>query len=295
MVKIKEVKKSEMLPAKAKDFLIDLELEGKSKQTIKTYASALRTFFEFNKWDMSNITLERVKEYLYHIKHKKNYSARSMHLHVVVLRRFLSYLGKDFLKELKPPRVGKNLPEVLSREEILKLVEAAEKTRDKAIILLLYSSGIRVSELCNLNLEDLNFEKNTIRISGGKGGKDRYTFFSEECKVELKKYLSSRKEKSGPLFLNNYGNRITPLNVQRMIKRLGKKAKIMNYQERCTPHKLRHSFATHLLDKEVDIRYIQELLGHSSLATTQIYTHVSLEELRKQYVKANLNLLRSKT
>ncbi|HDN01921.1 MAG TPA: recombinase XerC [Candidatus Bathyarchaeota archaeon] len=268
-------------------FIAELELEGKSKHTIKTYKSILNTFLNVVGRDPADCSIEKIKDYLLE-RRRSGYNISTLYIHAVVLRRYLSWVGRTDYESIRPPRIGRKLPEVLTPEEIRSMVEAAGRIRDKAIILLLYTSGLRVSELCNLNVEDLDLERGIVRVRGGKGRKDRISFFTREAVDLIRQYIGQRR--SGPLFINKEGRRMRPLNVQRMIKKAGKKAGIPDWQKRCTPHKLRHSFSTHLLDRNVDIRYIQELLGHSSLATTQIYTHVSVSTLKKHYELANLEL-----
>ena len=156
--------------------------------------------------------------------------------------------------------------------------------RDRLILSLLYSSGLRVSELVSLRINDIDLQDRTIRIRG-KGDKDRIVLFDENTRNLLEDYLQKRVYESDYLFLNRFGDPLTPRYVQMMIKNYARKAGI---NKKVTPHILRHSFATHLLKNGVDIRAIQQLLGHSNLSTTQIYTSVDMQTLKNVYDRAKL-------
>jgi len=205
-------------------------------------------------------------------------------------------LAKTCLEEVKAPKRTKSLPKSLNEDEVKSLINAVEvaddgsvirrfiKTRDRLILSLLYSSGLRVSELVSLRINDIDPDERTIRIRG-KGDKDRIVLFDENTRDLLMDYLKRRIHESEYLFLNRFGDPLTPRYVQMMIKNYARKAGI---KKKVTPHILRHSFATHLLKNGVDIRAIQQLLGHSNLSTTQIYTSVDMQTLKNVYDRARL-------
>ena len=219
------------------------------------------------------------------------YSARTTKMYCLYLRSFLlqvqkkvSEIGRQDI--ISSPKKAKTLPTVLTKPEVKALIKAAGKKNRRLIIELLYSSGLRVSEAVKLKTEDLNLKERTARVKGGKGNKDRTVILSKFWIKKFKKSLSKRKTKSPFVFAKKNGMPISTDSVQRLVKKAAKKAGI---QKEVTPHTLRHSHATHLLEAGENIRTIQELLGHSSLATTQIYTHVSVESLKK--VKSPLDRL----
>nr|WP_231963874.1 site-specific tyrosine recombinase/integron integrase [Thermococcus chitonophagus] len=218
---------------------------------------------------------------------KKGYSMRSLNLVVQALKAYFRFEGLDYEAErLKNPKVPKTLPKSLTREEVKRLIEVIDSPRDRLIILLMYGAGLRISEVCNLKKEDIDFENHLLRVKGGKGGKDRIIPLPEELLDEIKRYLDARKDSSPYLFVEKRRkkkDKLSPKTVWRIIKVYGEKAGI-----NLTPHQLRHSFATHMLESGVDIRIIQELLGHANLSTTQIYTKVTAKHLKEAVEKARL-------
>ena len=179
------------------------------------------------------------------------------------------------------PKKKKTLPKVLSKEEINLIINNIKNSKHKLMIEILYSSGLRLSELINLKREDINLNENTIRINQAKGKKDRLTILSQKVKKELQIYLVKTEFKTKNLFETNRNKKYTKKSIQEILK----KASII-ISKHITPHQLRHSFATHLLESGTDIRYIQRLLGHSKLETTSIYTYVAknkLENIKSPY------------
>lgn len=193
---------------------------------------------------------------------------------------------KNIVEDITIAKKAKKLPTVLSKEEIRKLIKAASSRRNRLIIEFLYSSGCRVSEASKLKTENLNFKEKIASIKGGKGNKDRMIILSGEWLKKIKTYIERKKVKTLFVFSKKNGKPISPNVIQRAVKNAAQKAGI---QKRVTPHSLRHSYATHLLEAGENIRKIQELLGHSDLSTTQIYTKVSVQELKK--VKSPLDRL----
>ena len=205
------------------------------------------------------------------------------------------WVESNVAKPLRNPRSGRHLPYLLTDEEIGRLLEAPPTTthsgkRDRAMLETMYSAGLRVSELVGLSEADLNLESGLIRVRG-KGRKERLCPLGSYAIVALKKWLQVRtpnqdgtRSDQDAVFLNRFGRRLSARSVGRM---LGKYLKLCGLDRRTSPHTLRHSFATHLLDRGADIRTVQELLGHKSLITTQIYTHVSTAKLREVYESAH--------
>lgn len=216
----------------------------------------------------------------------QNYLVQKKALSVNTMRQVANSLKFYFEKILGEQREGfyvdipkkeKRLPEVLSEHEIIRILNATENAKHKIILALLYSSGLRVGELVKVRVQDLDFDRSVVFVKGGKGNKDRYTVMSEEIKPYLKYYL---KEFSPNYWLieNHLRKQYSTSSIRSILK---KSAKLAEITKSVNPHKLRHSFATHLLERGTDIRYIQELLGHASPDTTAIYTHVSPILLQK--------------
>lgn len=258
----------------------ELKLRGFSPRTVKAYLYYNSKFLEFIEKQPEEITQEDIKLYLADRIDKNSMTSVSL------IKSALTFFYDDVLKRnivnFRTPKLEKKLPTVLSKEEVKSLIAAASSIKSKLIIKMLYSSGLRLSECLNLKINDLELEETIGWVRKGKGGKDRLFILSEHLVKDFKKYL---KVNSGP-YLFSGDKPLTPRNVQKIIKRAALKAGIT---KDISPHKLRHSFATHLLDSGTDVRVIQELLGHSNLQTTQIYTKVSLEKIKK--VKSPLDSL----
>ena len=216
------------------------------------------------------------------------------------IRSFFRYLVREEMLPTNPlekassPKLDKRLPEFLTIDEMKRLLAAPDSTtpqgqRDRAFLELLYASGLRVSELVKLNLEQVNLETREIRV-WGKGSKERMVLMGEPAANALANYLKqgrtqlSGEKRTGALFLNRYGGRLTERSVQSILEEY---ADIAGIGRRVHPHMLRHTFATHLLDGGADLRVVQELLGHASLSSTQIYTHISKSQAKKVYLAAH--------
>lgn len=224
-----------------------------------------------------------IKEFLLQIYKQKKYKQKSVYNLILALKSFLRFLNKEeIIKTLKLPKVPKTLPKVLSKEEIRKLLKSCKNEREKLIFLLLYSTGLRVSELTNLTLEDIDLKNNFLVVRGGKGKKDRIVPLNKKIVDLIKNYLENRKSDSIYLINNKFGNKISTVYIEKMIREIGKRANI-----KVTCHMLRHSFATHMLENGADIRIIQEILGHEKLSTTQIYTKITTKYLKEIYDKFN--------
>lgn len=284
------------------DYLVELEIRNYSPNTIKTYNSIITNFYKFlqqeDKLYDDRQFLRLFKRYIQHLKRDKSVSQNYIYLVTVVVKKFLEFNHVFFLDEVSAPKRTKSLPKSLNEKEVNDLINSVEynpesdndgqkiiKLRDKLILTLLYSSGLRVSELVNLIVKDIDFEERTILIRG-KGDKDRVVLFDKNAKPLILEYLNLRNASSKYLFTNRRGNPLTTRYVQIMIKKYGEKAGIT---KKVTPHVLRHSYATHLLKNGVDIRVIQQLLGHSSLSTTQIYTSIDMDTIKSVYDQAKTN------
>ena len=261
-----------------------LDLEGKSPNTIRMYSYYVRRYLEWG----GKLNSRSALRFLAGLR-KEGYSNRSLNLVVQALRSYFRFEGYDEEAEkLKPPKVPRSLPKALTREEVKRLLSVIPPTkrRDRLIFLLLYGAGLRVSELCNLKKSDVDFERSLIIVRGGKGAKDRVVPVPGFLMGAIKSYLETRTDSSEYLIVEEgrrEKDRISTKTVWYLLRKYGQKAGV-----KVTPHMLRHSFATHMLENGVDIRAIQELLGHSNLSTTQIYTKVTVEHLRKAQEKARL-------
>jgi integrase/recombinase XerD len=287
-------------PDLIEDYLIELEIRNYSRNTIKTYRSIINNFYRFLQGEEVNseqLVLRAFKRYIRYLKREKNVSQNYIYLVTVVVKKFFEFVGLDILQEVKAPKRTKSLPKSLNEDEVRNLINALDdfqsvdtsssyseslRLRNKLILALLYSSGLRISELVHLRTDSLDMEERTVRIRG-KGEKDRIVLFDQSTKLLMEEYLKKRSNNSEYLFINRSGNHLTPRYVQMMIKDY---ARIAGIKKKVTPHILRHSFATHLLKNGVDIRAIQQLLGHSNLSTTQIYTSVDMQTLKNVYDRA---------
>ena len=274
-----------------------------SENTIEAYVSDLQKLQDFAEQNLMNITpitilYEHLQEFLYQVS-KINYSERTQARWISSIKGFFSFLLEDELREdnpsalLETPKLGLYLPDTLSLEEIEKLISATEENtdlakRNRCMIEVLYGCGLRVSELTELQISNINFKENYLKIQG-KGDKVRFVPLADYTADFIKNYINDirSKQKINPkhsdiLFLNSRGAQISRQMVFLIIKDIVKKAGI---QKNISPHTFRHSFATHLLQNGADLRFIQEMLGHSSITTTEIYTHLNTEELHETILK----------
>lgn len=296
------------------DFLKHLKYERNlSEHTLRNYESDLVQFYDYvappnadgerrevNLHSIDNLTIREYMATLYEKKKKKS----SIHRKVATLRTFFRFMCREGVLENNPamlvtsPRVERTLPTHLNIQDMIRFIETPETEtvlgkRDRAILELLYASGVRVSELVGLNLTDIDFTRMSLRVKG-KGRKERIVPFGNHAKAALEIYLGVRGEllvEADPddrdplaVFMNYQGTRITTRSVGRMIDKYVRQCADLHH---ISPHSLRHSFATHLLDAGADLRTIQELLGHARLTTTQNYTHVSTDKLMEVYDKAH--------
>ncbi|MBD3209424.1 tyrosine-type recombinase/integrase [Candidatus Woesearchaeota archaeon] len=249
----------------------ECELRGFSRQTKKTYAYVVASFFHFIQ--KRGLTLDKwgVKSYLLSLK----VSANAARLYHAALKFFFAAVLNDPFSDVEIPkkRKPKILPKVLSQEQIKKIIESTNNLKHRLIIKLLYSSGLRLQELINLKRQHIDLDRNLINVIQGKGKKDRVTLLSKGLQLDLLKYYGST-DFSTPYVFEGRKGKYSKKSVQKVLEKAGKTIKA-----KLTPHMLRHSFATHLLESGVDIRYIQKLLGHSDVETTEVYTYVSKQSL----------------
>jgi site-specific recombinase XerD len=278
-----------------KQFLEYLEIEkGRSLKTVENYDRYLRRFFEFSKIkDCREIDDELIRKYRLWLNRQPQMSKKTQNYYLISLRMFLKYLIKRGVKSLAPEKIElAKIPQreldLITEEELERLLNDPKgndlrSLRDKAILELLFSTGLRVSELCSLNREHIENAKTGEISTRGKGGKLRVVFLSNSAKRAIQNYLDKRGDTDEALFVR-VGNlvsdnlRLTSRSIERIVKYYAIKAGI---SKKLTPHVIRHCFATDLLQSGADLRSVQALLGHSNIATTQIYTHVTDKQLRE--------------
>jgi integrase/recombinase XerD len=251
----------------------ELKLRGFSQMTVRNYGFFVDKFIKSNADKTAlELTEEDVKAYLGSLFETK--SKNTIMLAAAAIKFFFKEILKKEISQIRVPKKEKRLPEVLTREEVRSLIDAADNKKSRLIVSLLYSSGLRVSELVNLKVNDLNLEDKTGWVRKGKGSKDRIFSLSENLANELKEYLQEKEN----TYLFSKEKPLTTRNIQKIIYGMRNRS---NLNKKITPHTLRHSFATHLLEQGTDIRVIQAILGHASLNTTQVYTHISSEQIKK--------------
>lgn len=249
------------------------KLRGYSKQTERVYVFWCSKFFEFIEKSGFNTDLKGVKSYLLCCDKAVNTSRLK---HAALRFLFCDVLNRPFsLDEIPLKKKEKKLPSLLSKKEIIKMVEGVENLKHKIIIKLLYSCGFRLSELLNLKRKDIDFDNNLVYVRKGKGKKDRVTIIADSLKLDLLKYYSNFEFKTQYILEGRKG-KYSKKSVQKVLEKAGRVI-----GKKVHPHMLRHSFATHLLESGVDIMYIRDLLGHSDISTTLIYTKVSKRDLCK--------------
>jgi len=278
-------------------FIEHLKVEKNfSINTLVNYSGDLKQFFKFcgEKENIRNISGLNIREFVVELTLKK-YGKASIERKLATLKSFFFYLKKESIIEIDPtgnvsfPKKDKKLPRFLEAPEMGRFLDSIkgvkeEDFRDRAILEILYSTGLRVSELTGLNKQSLDLNNNLIRVLG-KGSKERIVPVGERAKEALRSYISKKAgNEEDALFLNNKKKRLDTRTVRHIIDKWSKSSKLGKH---ISPHSIRHSFATHLLDAGADLRSVQELLGHANLSTTQIYTHVTREKLKSVYDKAH--------
>jgi tyrosine recombinase XerC len=276
-------------------FLRYLEIEkNASGHTVLNYKLDLEAFRQFLKdVGVESVDYLLVRKYLAHLK-EKNLTARSIGRKLSSLRSFFRFLVKDNYLKANPtdaissPKQEKTLPRFLTEEDTVRLIDAPSREtlkglRDHAIFETLYSTGMRISELVGMTEDAVDFIGSTVKVFG-KGKKERLLPIGERALLAIRHYLEKRKVSSRRIFLNKNKKPITDRGVRKVMDRY---LLTLSLKGRVSPHTLRHSFATHLLNRGADLRSVQELLGHANLSTTQIYTHLTTEKLKSVYDKAH--------
>lgn len=276
----------------AYEFLDYLKFEkGFSDYTVKSYETDLKEFYDFAL--DKDINIELVREYLRKLYEDK-YSNRSISRKVSSLKSYFKYLESEgiikdnFMRLISNPKIEKTLPNYLNYDDLEKLLNFPDRSnkyglRDALILEMLYSSGVRVSELANMRLSDIDFNERKILIFG-KGSKERYVYYGSKCADLLDKYLKIDHRDSPYLLIGKRKEKLNEREIRAIVTDTAKKAGISVH---VTPHTLRHTYATHMLNEGADLKSVGDLLGHESLSTTQIYTHVSNERLRQVYLSAH--------
>ena len=293
-----------------KSFISYLSIEKNfSEYTIKAYKSDVLSFFIWcNYMNPEKVNFNKLRDYLYFIQ-KFNYKKTTIARKIAALRTFFKFLHKMQLLSSNPaenltaPKKPKTLPKFLTDDEMLNLLDNVKTDtpaglRNKAILELLWATGMRVSELSGLDFENLNLEENEITVFG-KGAKERIVLISERAKKYLEQYIETARpliirdaKKDNPkldenlqaIFINKTGFRLQNKSIQNAIETIVNNIQLPKH---VTPHVFRHSFATRMIENGADLRVVQELLGHASISNTQIYTHISSQHLKQEYLKAH--------
>ncbi len=265
---------------------------GLSTNTAEAYATDVRQFLEVSR---GRVDFESITGFLHHL-YGLGLSPISIRRKLSSVHQFVLFLRskgedvKDEFEELDRPKAWERLPECLSVEEVERLIEAPDTSkelglRDRAILELMYAAGLRASEICSLKVEDIDFEKGLLFVKRAKGKKDRVVPVHPQALYWVKRYLEARKHNHPVLFIGRGKRPISRQRLWQIIKKYALKAGID--PKKVHPHVIRHSFATHILSRGADLRSVQELLGHASIKTTQIYTHIAEPELERIYRKVH--------
>lgn len=273
------------------DFISYISKKNYSINTYTSYINDLYYFYIFIKKDLKKVTFKDVKDYLEHLNLKKE-KPSSVRRKISSLKSFYKFLYKNNYMDKKDypltkvayPKMEKKLPKFIYYNDLLEIINESTKdkdgVRDRLIIEMLYATGVRVSELINIKINDIDFNNRRIIVLG-KGNKERIVYYGEYAEEVLKEYMKTHERKNhNYLFVNSKGGQLTDRGVRYIIDNIMSKLSVKTH---VTPHVLRHTFATDMLNNGCDIKVVQELLGHSSLKATEIYTHVTNEHLKKVY------------
>lgn len=260
--------------------------ERKSPHTIKEYSFLVSIFLDFLKKPLEKCSVEDIESYKHYLASVKKYSKTTQYLAIKALKHYYKFKKETVPLNLTVPKRPKKMPNYLSEKETSRLLSvSSDNVRTHLVVALLAHTGMRVGELCSLRISDVDLDENVISIHSGKGDKDRIVIIPDYCKSLISEYLPERYRMSSDsdfLLVSRKGTRFDSSTIQRMVRELAHEAGIA---KRVTPHVLRHTFATAVLRNGGDIRFIQQLLGHASVATTQIYTHVDDSALKEMYEK----------
>ena len=273
------------------EFTDYIKSKNYSNNTYISYINDLYYFHEYIKKDLIKVNENDIRSYLEYLNTKKE-KATSVRRKISSFKTFYKFLylnnyihKKDYpLVKIAYPKMEKKLPKFIYYNDLLDIIKESEKDtdgiRDRLIIEMLYATGVRVSELINIKYEDIDYNNRRIRVCG-KGNKERIVYYGEYAEDVLKEYMHTHeKNKYGYLFTNSKGDKITDRGIRYIIDNIMKR---LSVKVHVTPHVLRHTFATDMLNNGCDIKVVQELLGHSSLKTTEVYTHVTNERLKQVY------------
>lgn len=255
------------------NYLRKLELKRYAANTVKTYVSCFEAFINFySNREVEDLNENDIRRYLQKlIREEASHSYINQAINAIKFYYEVVLEMPNRFYAIERPRAEEKLPEVLAKDEVLKIIEHTNNIKHRCIVSLLYSAGLRRSEVLKLKIGDIDSKRMVIKVRSGKGNKDRYTILSEKLLVDLRHYFLEWRPKEH-LFEGPKGDPYSAESIVKIVKEASKKAGI---RKRVTPHMLRHSFATHLLESGTDLRYIQVLLGHKSTKTTEIYTHVA--------------------
>jgi len=249
----------------------ELKIRNYSAKTIKSYHNGLNGYFSFKQNNLEHFNADNIKNYLLACE-QKGLSAQSRNLFLSAIKFYYrNVIGLNDKITIHSAKKNKSLPVILTRDEITAIVAATTNPKHKLMLALAYGAGLRVSEVVNLNVSDINLAELTIHIKQAKGNKDRLTIFPKKLLSAMQNFIAG-KEKNDIVFASERGGKITTRAAQKVFEQSLKKSGIL---KSATFHSLRHSFATHLLENGVDVRYVQELLGHQNIRTTQLYTQVT--------------------
>jgi len=256
---------------------IELKISKNSNYTIRNYVNANLDLLDFSGKEPSKLTEDDVKSYMAEKTADKSSSSIIVFLSSIRYA-YSNILKNDITQSIRRPKRERKIPAVLTKEEVKRLFDSTSTQKSKLMLQLVYACGFRVSELINLKVNDLNFEETIGYVRQAKGKKDRVFNIPKFLTKKLEKQCAKQKENNQEFLFTGPKGKLTDRNLQKIVRVVAKRAGI---NKEVSPHTLRHSFATHLLENGTDIRMIQELLGHADLSTTQIYTHISTEELKK--------------
>ena len=273
----------------AKEFLkriqVELKISKNSEYTIRNYLDANLKLIDFTKKSPDEITPDDLKNFMAEKLSSRASSSTILFLSAVKYA-YLNILQKDITQSIKRPKKERRFPTVLTKQEVTSLINSIQNNKSKLMISLTYACGFRVSELINLKTADLNFNEKIGYVRQAKGKKDRIFNIPLSIFADLQKQVEKQKQNNQEYLFTGPRAKLTDRNIQKIVRTASQRAGL---QKQVHPHTLRHSFATHLLENGTDIRIIQKLLGHSSISTTELYAHVSPEQIKK--VKSPIDLL----
>jgi len=258
----------------------DLTIRNLSKKTIEGYVFQLNSFFDYCREVPSEIDVDKIRAYKLYLITQKKYGTSAQNVaHAAIQMFFVRILQLEWpSKILARPKVANKLPEILSFEQVKLLISGITNLKQKAAISLMYSAGLRVSELINITPKEIDSQQMYVMVRGGKGKRDRTTLLSENCLQLLREYFKAYRPE---IYLFNGQDKSRPYSQSSIEEMVKKAAKKVGITKKVTPHTFRHSFATHLLESGCNLFYIKELLGHSNIQTTMVYLHLCSKDIRK--------------